>query len=146
MYEKNLTIREKQQLAQKMRHSSQMAMTVYHKIDKANDDASSPEGRNKENIVNNFLNELKPTPEQTIELKKCIEKHTGKGFDVKEWSRNYREQNKDEIENKRKKYYDENKIDVLRKKILYNVNKNKSHPRSDTIKIYNLVFDNGVWR
>ena len=46
---------------------------------------------------------------------------------------------------KRLKHYDDNKYDVLRKKILYNLNKNKTNPRADTVQKYNLKLENNEW-
>ena len=57
----------------------------------------------------------------------------------------YRQEHKDEIKQKRLKHYDDNKYDVLRKKILYNINTNKTKPRADTINKYNLKFESDKW-
>jgi hypothetical protein len=68
-------------------------------------------------------------------------------FDLKQWGEDYRAKNKQQLRDKQKQYYDANKSQLLRKKIINNLNSgNVTAPRDATIKKYKLVLDAGRWR
>ncbi len=112
----NLNENDKDDIAKKMRHSTEVARIMYNKLD-AND---------KEN------EQPKEEPRQY--------------FNIREWSKQYREKNKKSINKQQKDRYENNRYYVLRDKILWNLNKGYvSAPREDTIKNYDLKYVNGKW-
>lgn len=74
-------------------------------------------------------------------------KEVKKKFDVNEWGKSYRENNKDKIKDKNKNYYCKNKEDCLRKKIISRLNNGQvKTPLEESIKKYNLKCgEDGVW-
>ena len=160
--DKRFSLRQKEELAKLMRNSVRVAETTYHKIDDACDENEEKqimsqfiskirpkeEELNEEEIINEFLKRLnienKPDVKKCV--KKCVKGHQKeKKFDVKEWGKEYRSKNTETIKQKQKQRYDENKDNVLRNKILWNINSKGSKPRADTVKKYNLVFDGTNW-
>lgn len=71
-----------------------------------------------------------------------------KQFDLSKWSKNYRMENSEKFRKGSMKYYNENTYNVLRKKILRNLNNGSvKTPRPDTVKKYNLKYSkkNSCW-
>ena len=69
-------------------------------------------------------------------------------FNLKEWRKDYRAKHKDEINNKAKEDYQVNKDEILRRHILWNLNKsqNTKQPKQTSIDKYNLKFDDKIKR
>ena len=91
MYNKpNFTIAQRNELAKQMRHSRNIAELSYQKM---NIPSVINEDEEKQ-IIQKFLNKLKPKDGHKEELKqcveKCVEKHKGSGFDIKAWGKTYR--------------------------------------------------------
>ena len=117
VYSQQPTLKAKKVLAERMRHSHTIAEQAYNKLKKVDDE-------NDEEII---------IP---------ISKPSSAPFDLKAWNKQYRIKNKDKYQESSKKYYDKNKKEVLRRKILKNVNSGNTVRPSDTsIQMYKLKFD-----
>jgi hypothetical protein len=118
------SIKDKEELARKMRHSINIAQTAYNKI--IDDDDYDEEEDEKENIEDNK-----------------------KYFNLKEYMKKWQSDNKEKTRNNSQKYYENNKEKVLRNKILNNLNKygNTNKPSQKSIDKYNLVYneDTNKW-
>lgn len=114
---KKFTIEDKKKLALMMRHSYEIASHAYHKIT----------GTNKEE------NKRGPKIKNDDEDKKKEAK--------KKYNKKYRDKNLNIYNEHSKKYYAENKDEVLRKKALSYYNKGNKKPTKKTIEKYNLKYD-----
>lgn len=156
------SMRQKEDLARSMRHSVSIAQRIYHKIISdvpINEQNVTPLEKTltEDEIISDFITKLNYSgniEQLKIDIKHCIEKNKSQpiieqqdqnGFNIKEWGKIYRSKHKDEILSKRKKKYEVNKRDILRNKIIYNANNQRSKPRDSTIKKYNLVYDGVHW-
>ena len=120
-----MTLKMKEELAKKMRHSASVAQREYQKINTENVD-------HPENLT---VTVPEPVPEPVV-IQKTY-------FDLKQWRKDYRDKHKNEINNKAKEDYQVNKDDILRRHILWNLNKsqNTKQPKQASIDKYNLMFD-----
>lgn len=126
---KNLSENDKEELAKKMRHSAEVARIMYNKIDAG--EQNNKQEHNKDDEDSESDEDFKK-PRQY--------------FNIKEWSKKYREKNKGTINKRQKDRYEDNRYYVLRDKILWNLNKGYvSAPREDTVKNYDLKYINGKW-
>lgn len=127
-YSKRPTTKERKALAVKMRHSVNTADSVYNIID--NIDDIDPIKKKSTKV----MKERKPKPERT--------------FDIKEWTRVYREKPevKEDMRKSRRKYYEKNKENLLRNKILANVkNGVVKKPSLESQRKYNIKLIDGDW-
>ena len=125
-----MTLKMKDELARKMRHSATIAQREYQKIDVSN--AAHPD-----NLV--ITSHMQPQQEVTAPI--VIEPR--KYFDLKKWRADYRKEHKEEINNKAKDDCKANKDAILRRHILWNLNKsqNTKVPKQASIEKYNLKYD-----
>lgn len=126
-YSKNPSMKDKNLLAVKMRHSVKAATDFYNKTE-----VNSTIDCN----VSTNLNE-KGVPQ--------IKNGT---FDMKVWRKEYAKKKPEVFREGSKKYYEKNKYDVLRKKILRNIaNGNVDKPSQSSITKYNLIYNehNNTW-
>lgn len=138
---KNLSVLEMEEISYNMRTSIDQLRTIYNfRLFK------------DYNVDNDYKNKLgdegtivKTTHSIQILKDKPI---TNKiNFNLPEWSKKYREKNKQVLMDKCKQYYDSNKQVILKKKLLKNIEcGNVKCPTSDSIKKYNLKKDDlGKW-
>lgn len=72
---------------------------------------------------------------------------TKKKFNLKKWGEDYRKTYKNIIRDKQRDLYERTKGDILRNKILYNLNmKNTTKPHKKTIEKYNIIYDHNIDR
>jgi len=91
----------------------------------------------------NYIKLTKVKPLKISELKP----ESKTEFNIKTWSKEYYENNKDEIKNKRKERHDKNKLSENKQKIIRNLNNGTTkNPTKTTIKKYNLVKIGDKWR
>jgi hypothetical protein len=130
-YLKNASKISSEKLAKDMRTSEDMLRTIY----------------NYRNADNNELLENDKIIKTTHTIQILNPNKSDKQFDMKEWSKNYRETNKETLQAKNKTYYEENKISFLRKKIIKNLNSGLvKQPTEESIKKYDLKKNsNNVW-
>jgi hypothetical protein len=64
-------------------------------------------------------------------------------FDRKAYMREYRKRNAEKYQEYSRKYYKDNSEDVLRRQLLYGLNKykNREAPKPESIEKYNLKYD-----
>ena len=89
----------KENLARQMRHSIKIAETEYNKIHNVDFEPTQPLE----------IQEVRAPPALPPPLEK-------EHFNIKAWSKNYRESHKDEIKQKRMDNYTNHKNEILRKK------------------------------
>lgn len=112
MYAENkMNISEKKKLALQMRHSKDTADLYYNKIEVCGMDKKLD----------------KITPKDKIEKK--------------EYLRKYYAERKNSVKTKNKNKYEQNKYDILRRKIINRINKEDSNIKKETIKKYNIKYD-----
>lgn len=76
------------------------------------------------------------------EITKIVEKQN----ELLVYAKNYRQVNKQEIKEKRAKYYIDRKDDILCKKILFNLNSGITvKPRQKTLEKYNIKYNGERW-
>lgn len=133
-----LTLAHKKDIARRMRHTLATAELNYEKID-----------------VEEMCNYSKAaSPEKETDIIKKSIKNIDKpqGFNIKVWSKEYYDANKEEIKKKRVKRFEENKYEILRAKVVRNLNnKTVANPMTATIKKYGLVKEMGeegvyIWK
>jgi hypothetical protein len=126
-YSKNLSVNDKKELAKQMRHSVGVAETTYRKI-----------------IENRDVDEDQ-IKKDMIEITK--KKADIPRFNPSEWMRTYRQRDdvKDKMKRSRDKYYQINRVKVLRAKIIRNANLGVTKPSNRKIQEYNLKLENGTW-
>lgn len=124
------TLKDKKELAIKMRHSASIAEQAYRKLDVDCDGPNKPE-------LPPLVVSL-PAPKVEVESPK-----TKSTFDLKSYMKEYREKNKEKYKKLAKDYYQQNKYEIGRKKVLWNVNVagNISKPSTASINKYNLKYD-----
>jgi hypothetical protein len=86
----------------------------------------------------------KPKSLDKQEILKMLEKKIKNGFNVKEWGAKYRPKPKNKARKDKfnEKYYEENKKEFLRKKIIKNLNSgNTVKPTNKSVETYNLKYD-----
>jgi len=66
-----------------------------------------------------------------------------KYFNLKEYMQKYREEHKEELKQRRAEYYAKNKDKILRRKILWNLNKsqNTTEPSAESLARYDIRYD-----
>lgn len=122
----NISFKDKEELAKKMRHSAIIAELEYKKI---NTDCGEADAK---------------------EIDKLRIKGTGTepGENIKNWQRHYYLENKKRILDKRAERYKNDKDEILRRNIIKSLNKGKTkRAYESTIKKYELVFNsnNNKW-
>ena len=119
------TLKDKDELARLMRHSAKIAEREYHKIDISN--ITHPD-----NLA--IVKPIEVMPPLVVEKEY---------FNLKKWRKDYREEHKNEINEKAKKDYQEKKDEILKRHILWNLNKsqNTKSPKQSSVDKYNLKFD-----
>ena len=140
------TIADKERLAAKMLHSVSEAEKSYNKP-KENVDSDSEDDESESE------DEEEKIPEKKKKEKKIKEALPQKPrFDRKAWSKKYMpeylKKNAEIISQYHKNYYEQNKYDILRKKIIRELNgDNVDKPKPATILKYNLIFneETGLW-
>lgn len=114
-YSENINLKQKEELAKKMRHSVAVAEKTYKKIipDDSDDEEEEKEVKQKEY------------------------------FDLKKYMKEYQKDHSEDIRKNSQKYYDINKEKVLRRKILANLNKygNTRQPTEKSIQKYDLKYN-----
>jgi hypothetical protein len=144
-YGKGPTLKAKKKLAEQMRHSHTIAEQAYNKlktVDEVVGDTLDDNGFADEE-------ESEDDDDVTVPTKKVVERPLRATFDLKAWNKTYRKKNKEMYQQSSKKYYDRNKKEVLKRKILKNVNSGNTDRPSDTsIRLYNLEYDDKTkqWR
>ena len=119
-----MTLKMKEELARKMRHSASVAQREYQKIDVSG--ISQPN-----NLV--VTRNIEAPPPIVVEKKP---------FNLKVWRKDYREKHKQEINQKAKDDYKANKDEILRRHILWSLNhSNTEKPKQASIDKYKLKFD-----
>lgn len=129
-YRKRPTTKARKQLAIKMRHSAETADSVYNIIDDLDE-------------IDQIL-----IPKNTARVRKERKQKPEPTFDLKVWTKQYREKPKvrQSMRESRKKYYEKNKVLLLRKKIIRNLDSgNVKNPTEESIKKYNLKSTQGKW-
>ena len=123
------TLKDKDELARLMRHSAKIAEREYHKIDVSN--VTHPD---------NLIVTATMMPQLEIEQPVVQKKEY---FNLKMWREKYRKDHKQAINEKAKEDYNVNKDAILRRHILWNLNKsqNTKIPKQSSIDKYNLKFD-----
>lgn len=117
-----------EEIARRMRHTLSIARTAYKKINIDCDDDTEP------------IDGMTIRPQ--VAIPRPAKKEKKDYFDPKEYSKRYRENNKEDIQKKRKKSYQDNKDKVLAQKVLWNLNNGKiKHPRMGTVDKYKLRYD-----
>lgn len=106
--------------------------------------------RTSENMLRSIYNyrnadDMKEEPKEIIKVE--VKKESNGKFNVNEWGKKYREENKDKLKEKNKNYYLKNKDEFLRGKILKNLNRGfVKAPSEASIKKYNLIKnEKGIW-
>ena len=120
----------KKQIAERMRHSVEVAMRSYIKDCKDGDDV---------------LENVQVVKKEGSTAKLAVKKSTY--FDAKAYAKKYREENKEKLKAKRKEKYDQKKKEILRKKQVFSANAGYVKTvKQSTVDKYNLKQDdNGVW-
>ena len=128
------TLAQKEDLAKLMRHSAIIAQREYQKIDIQN--VAHPDNLV---ITSNMMPQLEI--EQPVVQNKTY-------FDLKQWRKIYREKNREQINNTAREEYKNNKDAIIRRHILFNLNKSKNtkQPKKESIERYNLKFDENLKR
>lgn len=131
-WRQNISGNQREEIAVRMRHSTAVAAAAYYKInypceDGGNDDIEGPRP----------IPKPVPRPEPKRDY-----------FDLKAYSKKYREAKKDTIKTKRKEAYEKDKHNILRKKIIWNLNVSQAvkRPRQSTIDKYNLKYNDQTSR
>ena len=119
-----MTLKMKEELARKMRHSAAVAQREYQKINVSG--ISQPDNL----VVQRYVEAPPPI---------VVEK---KPFNLKVWRKDYREKHKQEINQKARDEYKAKKDEILRRHVLWNLNtQNTAVPKQSTIDKYNLKYD-----
>jgi hypothetical protein len=126
-YSKNISVNDKKDLAKQMRHSVGVAETTYRKI-----------------IENRDVDEDQ-IKKDLIEITK--KKANTPQFNPSEWMKTYRQRDdvKDKMKQSRDRYYEQNRVKVLRSKIIRNANLGVTKPSNRKIQEYDLKFIENVW-
>jgi hypothetical protein len=126
-YSKNISVNQKKDLAKQMRHSVGVAETTYRKIIENRD---VDEDQIKKDLI------------EITEKKANIPR-----FNPSEWMRTYRQRDnvKDKMKQSRDRYYQINRVKVLRAKIIRNANLGVTKPSNRKIKEYDLKFIGNAW-
>jgi len=122
---KAFSLKDKEELAKLMRHSAGTANENYNKID-----------------VDCVKNAPPVTPMQPPAAPiPAPEPRTY--FNLKEYMKKYREEHKEKLKEHRVEYYAQNKEQILRNKILWNLNKarNTKEPNGESMAKYNIRYD-----
>lgn len=123
----------KEKIARLMRHTTEIAQTAYKKVDihyDPKDDSVLDAGAQPK-----YFPTVPPPPQKQST------------FNLREWSRQYREKNKKLIKQKRDAHYQKNRDDVLRYKLLYNLNKgNVTNPRQSSLDKYGIEYSDDLKR
>lgn len=127
-YAKKLSVNQKKTLAKQMRHSVGVAESTYNKLI---DNKDIDEDKVKESV-------------RVIKTKKVEQKPH---FNPAEWMRTYRQRDdvKERLKETRATYYENNRLKVLRAKIIRNANLGVTKPSNRKVKEYDLKFVDGVW-
>lgn len=131
------SLKDKKELARKMRHSVSIAEQAYRKLDVNCEDENRPE---LPKISVKYL------PAQKVEVESPTE--TKKTFDLREYMKNYREKNREKYKKIASEYYEKNQYEILRKKVLWNVNVagNVLKPTARSIEKYDLHYNRRLKR
>lgn len=132
-YSRQPTVKQRKELARKMRHSWQVAEETYNKVIRKD--------KLEEEIEEAIEEEDEDSPKPVV--KKVVKKNET-NFDLKAWTREYRKspEVQEKLRASRQKYYEKNKEKVLRSKIITNLNSgNVDKPSKESIDKYNLKFD-----
>ena len=123
---KKMSLAQKEELAKQMRHSTSTAEENYHKLDVDCENNAPP---------------VQPLPPmQKVEVPPPEPK---KYFNLKEYMKKYREEHKEELAQRRAEYYTQNKDKILRRKIIWNLNRsqNTTEPSAESLAKYNIRYD-----
>lgn len=126
----NPAMKHKKKLAKEMRHSVAVAQSAYFKV------GVNPPQAIQQAAVN-------PLPPQPVPVKKV-----SPPFDLKAWTKTYREKAgvKDKMKESQHVYYEKNKLILLRKKKINDLNNgNIEHPTQRSIDKFKLKFEDGQW-
>ena len=128
------SLKEKDEVARLMRHSSRIAEREYNKIDLSK--VTHPDNL----VVASNMMSVKEIPPPIVQDKTY--------FDLKDWRKKYRDERKEVINKKAREHYKENKDKILRNHILFNLNKscNTAVPKQVSINKYGLVYDENLKR
>jgi hypothetical protein len=141
-YKSNPNYNEKIQLAKDMRSSVELQQSTYLKIRKNTD----PDVNDYEPIERNNVKSVLTDVDVNASAKVNTSTTDHEGFDLKKWSKKYREKNKTKINDYSNSYYKQNKFMINKKKLLRNMQVgNVSKPTEASIKKYNLKLVDGVW-
>ena len=122
---KAFSLKDKEELAKLMRHSASTANENYNKIDV--DCVKNPPPVTPM--------EPPPTPIEPPQPRKY--------FNLKEYMKKYREEHKEKLKEQRMAYYTAHKDQILRNKILWNLNKarNTKEPSAESMAKYDIRYD-----
>ena len=124
------SLKEKDEVARLMRHSSRIAEREYNKIDLSK--------------VTHPDNLVVTAPQKEIE--QPIVKHR-EYFNLKSWRTQYRLKNRESINKKARDEYQAKKNEILKNHVLWNLNHNNiKQPKKETVDKYNLVYNNDLKR
>ena len=123
------TLKDKDELARLMRHSSKIAEREYHKIDLSN--VAHPDALVVTSAMIPSPTEVPPPVVQKKEY-----------FNLKVWRKKYGDDHKIEINKKARDEYQAKKDEILRRHVLWNLNtQNTAVPKQASIDKYNLKYD-----
>ena len=132
-HEPTLSLAQKKDIARRMRHTYETAQLNYEKLEI--EQLCKPKKKHKKK------KDTEPEPEP-----EPVQPQNGQ-FDLKQWSKTYYEANKEAIKKKRAERFDDKKYDILRAKIIRNLNNGTvAKPMKATKEKYSLVFEEGEWK
>lgn len=144
---RNPSVKKVNDVARLMRSSPQQLRETYNFRKEGNQKSIDPEwdeqkGNPKKDEKIAEIEKPKSIDKQ--EILKMLEKKIKNGFNVKEWGAKYRPKPKNKARKDKfnEKYYEENKMEFLRKKIIKNLNSgNTVKPTNKSVETYNLKYD-----
>jgi hypothetical protein len=138
-YYPTLNTAQQNQIAKRMRHTKDVALSSYRKLN-IPEECTTYDGKSKKIITDVDIElsgrDLPPPPVKAPIVKTAY-------FNAKESSKKYRESNKDKITIQRKDYYTKNKDQILRKKILWmlNISQSVDKPSRASVEKYGIRYD-----
>jgi hypothetical protein len=138
-----LSLNEKKLMAKYMRHSYTIAQQSYQKLDDKVIKKSIRIKKNQE-IIKIKFNEMSIEDQDEVEEHKPVKKE---GFNIQKWNHEYQAKHRDKYIANSKSYYEANKDDKNKKKILKYINSDVDNrtPSNQSIEKYDLKFENGKW-
>ena len=137
LYPKKLNRTQKLDLARRQRHTLATTELNYEKMeayDLCEGYYAKEERKGKEK---GNSDDIKKEIKQEVEVKQEIVKKAA--FNLKEWNKSYYAENREDIRAKAKERYKQDKYNILRRKIIKNLNSGQvSRPKQSTIDEYDL--------